>query len=199
MRQPAPGWLATSLYDLVHLNSLQERGDGIVFSGRHRDAVYRIRRSDGSVDRKLGGSTRAESLSFVNDPLGATSFGGQHDARILPDGTLTAHDNGTERNRPPRAVRYQIDTTARTATLLEQVTDPRAPSSNCCGSARRLPGGDWAISWGSRGLVTELTGNGTPVLTLDFGTPFSYRADPVLPGVLSRDALHSAMDAMHPR
>ena len=36
-------------YDLVHLNSLQADGDGVLFSARNLDAVYRIRR-DGSVD-----------------------------------------------------------------------------------------------------------------------------------------------------
>jgi hypothetical protein len=40
----------------VHLNSLQEDVDGIVFSSRHLDAVYRIRRSDESIDWKLGGT-----------------------------------------------------------------------------------------------------------------------------------------------
>jgi hypothetical protein len=189
---------APGVYDLVHLNSLQPDGDGIVFSARHLDAVYRVRRGDGSIDWKLGGTTTPQSLAFVDDPLGASSFGGQHDARILPDGTLTVHDNGTSRGRPPRAVRYQIDSTARTATLLEEVTDPRATASTCCGSARRLPGGDWVMSWGSVGLVTELTPTGSPVLSIETPTTFSYRADPVLPGALSRDALHSAMDAMNP-
>ena len=43
-------------YDLVHLNSLQRDGDGILVSARHVNAVYRIRRADGGVDWKLGGS-----------------------------------------------------------------------------------------------------------------------------------------------
>jgi hypothetical protein len=97
-------------------------------------------------------------------------------------------------------VRYRLDTVARTATLLEEVTDSRVPSSFCCGSARRLPGGDWVMSWGSDPLITELTAVGAPVLTIELSKGnFSYRADPVLPGGLSRDALHSGMDAMHPR
>jgi Arylsulfotransferase (ASST) len=191
--------VSPGVYDLVHLNSLQEDGEGIVFSGRHLDAVYRISRSDGSVNWKLGGSATPQSLTFVNDPLGASSFGGQHDARILPDGSLTVHDNGTRRGRAPRAVRYAIDPEAGTATLLETVTDPRVASSACCGSARRLPGGDWVMSWGFAGLVTELTPSGSPVLSIELPTTFSYRADPVLPGVLSREALLGAMDAMHPR
>ena len=51
-------WSTAQLaYDLVHLNSLQADGDGVLLSARNLNAVYRIRR-DGSVDWKLGG-TRA--------------------------------------------------------------------------------------------------------------------------------------------
>jgi hypothetical protein len=188
------------VYDIVHLNSIEDEGDGtVVFSARHLDAVYRIRRSDGAILWKLGGSHRTESLTFVDDPLGATSFGGQHDARILPDGTLTVHDNGTFRDRPPRAVRYQLDTKAMTATRLDEVTDPRATSSGCCGSARRLAGSDWVVSWGGNPTITELTPTGDPVLTLTLATLFSYRAQPLAPGALSYAQLNAAMDAQFPR
>jgi hypothetical protein len=187
-------------YDIVHINSIADDGDGIVFSARHLNAVYRIRKSDGAIDWKLGGTTRAESLAFVDDPLGGTSFGGQHDARVLPDGSLTVHDNGSRRGRAPRAVRYRLDTVARTATLVEQVTDSRAPGSTCCGSARRLSSGHWVVSWGFNSFISELDPAGNPVLTIAFtGTTFSYRAQPLEPGALDRATLHAGMDAMNPR
>jgi hypothetical protein len=186
-------------YDLVHLNSLEPLADGdVVISARHLDAVYRIRRSDGAVVWKLGGTPRAESLAFAGDPI--AKLGGQHDARILPDGTLTVHDNGSGQARPPRAVRYAIDTGAGTATLLESVSDARVPGSFCCGSARRLAGGHWLVGWGGNGLATELRADGTPVLTLTMPAPvFSYRAVPVSSGVIDRTALRAGMDAQHPR
>lgn len=46
---------------------------------------------------------------MLGDPLAEVSFGGQHDARREPDGTVALHDNGTGLNRPPRAVRYRLD------------------------------------------------------------------------------------------
>jgi VCBS repeat-containing protein len=184
-----------NLYDIIHINSVEPDGDGIVLSTRHTDAVYRIDRLTGDVTWKVGGTPRPESLAIVGD-----DFGAQHDARILPDGSLTLHDNGTYRNRPPRALRFTLDTTARTATLVESVSDPLAPTSICCGSARRLPGGNWVMSWGLNSLVTELSPSGDRPFKLTFGNGiFSYRANPVLPGVLSATSLRTGMDAQYPR
>jgi len=78
-------------------------------------------------------------------------FGGQHDPRLLPDGSVTLFDDGTGLGRAPRAVRYRIDMPAYTATTLEQLTDPAAESDSSFGeSARRLSGGDWVVGWAGR-------------------------------------------------
>ena len=137
---------------------------------------------------------------FRGIPTAPRRWGAQHDARRLPGGTVSIFDNGTALGRPPRAVRYRIDPSARTATLIEQVSDPSdAPDSLCCGSARKLSGGDWVISWGGLPLVEELTRSGQRVLALHFdGSFFSYRADALEPGRLSAESLRSAMDAQAP-
>jgi hypothetical protein len=193
-------------YDVYHANSVEPDGDGYLVSFRHLDAVYRINRSDGSVDWKLGGIARTESLTVLNDPfaLGGDLFRGQHDARVLPDGTVTVHDNGYHPNftRPPRGVRYAIDTNARTASLVEQKDDPDPALATplCCGSARVLSGGNWVISWGNSNRVTELTPSGSRVFSLTFASNgYTYRAQPVPYGTLSRDALRAGMDAQYPR
>ena len=121
----------------------------MLISMRHTDGVYKIDRTTGDIVWKLGGTTTPESLTVIDDPLGANPFGGQHDARMLDDGTLTVFDNGMTRNRPPRAVRYQIDESAGTATLLESVSDTDAPNAICCGSARRSDSGSWTVGWGA--------------------------------------------------
>jgi Arylsulfotransferase (ASST)/Bacterial Ig domain/RTX calcium-binding nonapeptide repeat (4 copies) len=186
-------------YDPVHINSVELDGDHLILSARNVDAVYRIRRDTGAVTWKLGGLPTAQSLTLVDDPHGANPMGGQHDARVLPDGTLTVHDNGTDLGRPPRAVRYRIDPVARTATLLEQVSDSQTGLSLCCGGSRKLPGGNWVSSWGAHSLVSELTPAGNAVFRLHFtGGHWSYRAYPVLPGTVSRDTLRAGMEAMHP-
>ena len=198
-----PGWWpqylqGTRLADPFHMNSIGVSGNGYVISFRHLDAVVQIDKASGNIIWKLGGTHRAESLTFSGDPDGG--FGGQHDARILSDGTLTLHDNGTLLGRAPRAVRYDINTTTKTATLLEQVNDPEVTDSVCCGSARKVPGGNWVMEWGFHPVVTEFTPSGGRAFRMTFKDPyFSYRAEPVPFGVLDRANLRSGMDAQFPR
>lgn len=200
---PAPTVLSNGrkAYDIVHINSVEPDGEGIVVSLRHTDAVYRIRRATGAVDWKLGGTPTPASLAVLADINAATTFGGQHDARVLPDGTLTLHDNGTGRRRQPRAVRYALDPLSRTATLLESVSETAATTSACCGGARRLPTGGWVTAWGGTPHITEVDPSGRSVfhLTITEGGLFSYRGEPVLPGRIARTSLRAGMDAMHPR
>lgn len=187
-------------YDVVHVNSVEPDGDGLLLSMRNTDAVYRVDRASGAIDWKLGGTDTPQRLTIVGDGFGSESFGGQHDARVLRDGTVSLHDNGSARDRDVRAVRYRIDTLTRTATLLEQVTDPDPPRSGCCGNARRLSGGNWVASWGQSRFISELTPAGDKAfrLTLEQGA-LSYRVFPIEPGKLERARLRDGMDKMHPR
>jgi hypothetical protein len=189
------------VYDIVHINSVEPDGDGFIVSLRHTDAVYRVDEASGAVEWKLGGTATPERLAVKGDahPVVAT-FGGQHDARRLADGSVTVADNrsGYPSDRP-RAVRFTIDEAARVATFAEQVTDVDPPPLSCCGGARRLAGG-WAISWGGSETWGEYALDGTPRLRVTFPPGlFSYRVDPVLPGRLDITTLRAGMDAMHPR
>ena len=96
-------------------------------------------------------------------------------------------------------MRYQLDTTAKTATWLEQVTDPDAPTSACCGSAARLGDGSWVMSWGGDPIVTEFGSNGSRHFELTFSGGFSYRVDAVPAGDLAIADLRAGMDAMGPQ
>lgn len=190
----------STVYDIVHANAVQVVGSHVILSLRHADAVYEIDRASGAIVWKLGGTPTPQSLQIVGDPLQPHSLGGQHDARLQPDGTLTLHENGTDVGRPPRAVRFRIDPVAHTATFLEQVRDPSVKASPCCGSAVKLTGGDWLVSWGGNPLVGEYTPNGAVVWTLAFDHGlFSYRANPVPYSTLAREDLRAAMDRLHPR
>jgi len=185
-------------YDYAHVNSIEETGTTIIASFRHFDAVYAIDRTTGNIIWKLGGTARPESLTVLDDPQGAYPLGGQHFARVLPDGTLTLHDNNTLLDTPvPRAVRYRIDTSTMTATLLEQVTDPDVGTSLCCGSAQRLADGSWVIDWGGTPILTEFGPDGTRHFELTLaGLGFSYRAAAITGSSPSIADLRAGMDAM---
>jgi hypothetical protein len=181
--------------DVIHMNSIEFDGHGgIIFSARHLDAVYRIDMATGAITWKLGGTITPQSLKVIGDKY-AELFSGQHDARIAPDGSLTVYDDGTNAGRPPRALRFDVNGVTHAATEVEQVTDPRAPASICCGSAEKLPGGNWVISWGYDDFMTELSPHGIPQITISYPGNFSYRASDVPASVSS---LRAGMDEMVP-
>ena len=130
--------------DVIHMNSIQYFGNHeIIFSARHLDAVYDIDMQTGAILWKLGGTPTAQSLTALQDPYAGVNppglFSGQHDARIVAGGNLTLQDNGTRQARAIRALRFSIDTKARTATELEQLTDTRSNGPGlCCGGVDRL-------------------------------------------------------------
>jgi arylsulfotransferase ASST len=182
--------------DIAHWNSIEPDGKSVIASFRNVDAVYKIEKSTGKILWKLGGKPTPESLRVKHDPHNYT-LGAQHDARVLPDGTLTLFDNRTKLDhRKPRAVRYRINQKRRTATLLRSITDPDVRISNCCGSARRLPNRNWLISWGKRQPIGGYQPNGNRTFLLSFPSNFSYRAEPVPGGALSARNLRAGMRAM---
>jgi Arylsulfotransferase (ASST) len=194
-RPPSVAW------DTQHITSVESDGDGYLIAMAHTDAVYLIRRSDGAIEWKLGGTPTPQSLTILGDPDSATDFGGPHDAQLLPDGTISVFDNATYRNVVvPRVLRFRIDPVGRTATLVQALSDPAVTSSTCCGSARLLPGGDWVVDWGGQPFIDELGPDGSPKLQLRLAAPdYSYRAVPILPGQLSAAQVIGGMDRMYPR
>jgi hypothetical protein len=183
--------------DIVHINSVEAAGKHLLLSFRHLDAVFKISRRTGTVVWKLGGTRTAKSLAVRDDPY-AYPLGGQHDARLQPDGTVTIYDNRTDLGQPPRAVRYRIDEEARTARLVESLSDPEIASSPFMGSARRLASGEWLVGWGGNGHVAGYGSTGRRLFDLE--TPTSslgtYRATPVPPGAVGIRRLRQAMDVM---
>jgi hypothetical protein len=190
-------------YDIAHWNSIEPHGNSVIASFRALDSVYKINEASGAVAWKLGGTSTGRSLEVVGDP-NDYPLGAQHDARLLADGTLSVFDNRTALSDPtPRMVRYRINQQAGTATYLESISDPDVPESYCCGSARRVANGDWLIDWGegaqyadSGGAIGGYRPDGQRTFLLSFHTTYSYRAQPVPQGALTRQQLRRGMDAI---
>jgi hypothetical protein len=197
-----PGYEHTR--DLVHLNSVEPDGDGLIVSARHLDSILRIDRKTGDVDWKLGGKqVPGKSLAVTGAPPGYTGealFGGQHDARLWQDGSVTVHDNGSWHYRAPVVDRFRVDTVLRTATLVERITNPEVDFSTAIGGARKLSGGNWAVAWGNSPLFTEQTPDGAVVRRFALGDKLvTYRVAPIEPGRLNAAALRRGMNRMTAR
>jgi len=189
--------LDTEPYDTSHWNSVELVGKHrMLLSFRHLDAIYMVDRRSGDILWKLGGTATPESLDVIGDPEGDATFGGQHDARLDADGTISIHDNRTGLSGLPRAVRYRVKASAGTARYVDAITDPRVTFSFCCGSSRHLPSGSWLVGWGGDGRVGGYDDDGNLLFTLRLDLGFSYRALPVPKGAVSTGDLRAAMDAM---
>jgi Arylsulfotransferase (ASST) len=185
-------------FDPVHINSIEPRGaDEVVISTRHTDAIYGVRRSTGEIRWKLGGSKTADSLRIAGDPA-KKLLGGQHDARIADDGSLSIYDNGKDRPRRPRVVFYRLDLERDRATYLGQLNDPAVRASHCCGSARQLEDGGWLVSWGDNPLVTAFDRDRRIAFRLRLPAS-TFRAVPVPAGAITPAELDQGLERMEQR
>jgi hypothetical protein len=186
-----PSILNTEPYDIVHWNSVDVKGNRVLLSFRHLDAVYMLNRKTGEIVWKLGGTETPESLTVLDDPEGQQALGGNHDARFNRDGTISIFDNNSGLNLPPRAVRYEIDEEAGTARLVESLTDPDVPGSFCCGSSRRAGDGSWLVAWPLKVGAYDKKHREIFGLTIPGGFP--YRSLPVNERYASVKELRRAM------
>jgi Arylsulfotransferase (ASST) len=147
--------------DYFHINSVDTQPDGsLLVSARSTWAVYDLAPHTGQIVWRLGG----KSSSFVMGPGTATAW--QHDARSLPDGTISIFDNGSTPTVEPqsRAIDVRIDRNAGTATLVRALTHTAPLVSGSQGNAQALGNGDTFVGWGSQPYFTEYGPTGALVL-----------------------------------
>jgi hypothetical protein len=160
--EPVPGQL-----DFDHPNSISIAADGnYVVSWRNLDVITNIDASTGALIWTLAGpfATIASDLAITGDPL--NGFSAQHSARSLDNGNLLVFDNGTRHStQASRAVEYQLDTGAHTATRIWDFTHAPPFYTSFTGSVQRLANGNTFIGWtfGRPLTATEVTSSGTTV------------------------------------
>jgi hypothetical protein len=164
----------TGEFDPYHVNSLQYDVDGsLLVSARNTSTVYKLDRDTGDIVWRFGG----ENSDFTfDDAADEPSY--QHDARLLPDGTLTLFDNGNTREpQHSRGVTYALDTRHMTADLIRDLQPEEPVYSPFAGSNRAAPNGNQFVSYGATGQLIEFDG-ARPVLTAQFeGEWVTYRTE----------------------
>jgi hypothetical protein len=163
------------VYDFFHINSIQQQNNGdLLIGGRNTWAVYLIDAHNGYVLWRLGG----KRSTFTMTPT--ARFAWQHDAELLPDGTISLFDN---EDSPPegsssRAIHMALDLQHKTAELIGSYEHPGtrllSPSQ---GNVQLLSDEERFVGWGQAGYVSEFSSTGQ--LTFDMHLPppvNSYRA-----------------------
>jgi outer membrane protein assembly factor BamB len=161
-------------YDYFHVNSIEQLPNGnVLVSARNTSAIYEISRQTGEVIWQLGG----KGSSFTMGP--GTTFYYQHDARLQPDGTLTAFDDGAtpKQEDQSRALQLKLDTLTMTASLVHSYTHSPALLAGSQGSMQILRNGNVFVGWGAEPDFSEYTPDGKQIFTGSFTAPVqSYRA-----------------------
>ena len=183
-----------SANDLVHLNSVDEFPDGDLLVSARSAGVYRIDRSTGAVEWKLGGGPSASRLTMIDDPFDGTWR--QHDARVLDDDTISVYDNQSGLNRA-RAVVIDLDEPNDTATLVWEKLLGGGVDSPFIGAHRVQPDGHSVITWGGTlPFFEEVDAAGNRVFALNLNTQFEYRVVKYQPDDFDADQLRAAAGGM---
>ena len=160
--------------DFTHGNAIDVSADGsYLVSLRNLSQVIKVNQS-GSIVWRLGGVD--SDFRFVNDPLGRFSL--QHGMRELPNGNILLFDNGVSHQPPQsRAVEYQLDLNAMTATLVWQYDADPHLFGPFMGFTQRLENGNTLITYGALSVIREVNPAGDVVWELQ-GAPTDgfYRA-----------------------
>src|SRR5215212_6541234 len=166
--------------DYFHLNSIDvEPDNNLLISARETSAVYKIDRKSGEIIWRLGGKKSDFEMQE------GSRFAFQHDARRLPDGTISIFDNGSLvfDNGTPRAVEdsraivLDVDEKRMTASLVHEYTHPDGQKADAAGNTQVLPNGNVFVGWGRALAISEFSPEGE--LLFDLRLPpenRSYRA-----------------------
>jgi Arylsulfotransferase (ASST) len=161
-------------FDYFHLNSIAQLANGrTVISARNTWGVYELDSASGRVVENIGGRRSQIKLASGASP----AF--QHDARVLPDGTISLFDNGAvpKVHKQSRGLILAIDQSAHTGAVVAQYQHTSALSSGSQGNLQVLANGDVLIGWGARPFVTEYTPAGKVVFDAHMKGPYeSYRS-----------------------
>ena len=153
-----------------HMNALDIDEDGhILLSSRHISEITKINRHTGDIIWRLSGIPRNNHFTYVNDPLGGPR--NQHAIRHTGSGRYLLFDNGDLHSpQLSRAVEYELDPDANTATIVWEFREIPDVYSHYMANTQRLPNGNTLINWaiGSLPKLTEVRPDGTKAFEMNW-------------------------------
>ena len=149
--------------DYFHLNSIDvDHDNNLLVSARRTSAVYKIDRNTGEIIWRLGGKKSDFEMGE------GARFDFQHDARRLPDGTISIFDNGATviENSLPNAIEasrdivLELDEQNMKATLVREYIHPDKLKADAAGNAQLLENGNVFVGWGRALAISEFSHDG---------------------------------------
>jgi Arylsulfotransferase (ASST) len=160
-------------FDYFHINSIDLHSDGtILISARNTSALYVLDGRSGQIVERIGGKHSSVKLGSG----AATAY--QHDATLQPNGQISVFDNGAVPKVHPqsRGILLDVNSHARTDTLVAQFVHPKPLSSGSQGNIQGLAGGDYFVGWGPEPYFSEFSPSGQLLFDVHMpGTDQSYR------------------------
>jgi hypothetical protein len=161
-------------FDYFHLNSIDPLANGrTLISARNTSALYELDTQTGQVLTRIGG----KHPTFKQSSAAVTAF--QHDASVLPSGTISVFDNGATPKVQPesRALILAVNAQAKTETVVAQYTHTGpALSADSQGDVQSLEDGNVFVGWGAEPYFSEFTPGGQMIYDAHMhGSYQSYR------------------------
>jgi len=150
--------------DFDHPNAISIAPDGnYVLSWRNLDVITKIDATTGALIWTLASPFAARSSDFTitGDPL--NGFSAQHSVRVLDNGNIVVFDNGTKHMpSASRAVEYQLDDGAHTASMAFEFSHAPAIYTPFTGSVQRFANGNTLIGYTFGSATTLVATEVTP-------------------------------------
>ncbi len=161
-------------FDYFHLNSIDQLADGTtLISARNTSALYELNTITGQVIARIGGKHSTVKLTAG----AATAY--QHDANVLPNGTISVFDNGgvPKVHAQSRGLVLAINAHARTDSVVAEYDHPAPLTAGSQGNVQALDNGDVFIGWGAEPYFSEFSAGGQLLYDAHMhGTYQSYRS-----------------------
>jgi hypothetical protein len=144
-------------FDYFHVNSVDQLpSDRTWISARNTWTLYELNTFTGQILLHVGGKHSSVKLAS-----GATTAF-QHDATVLPNGTISVFDNGgvPKVHAESRGLVLAVNPLAKTDTVLAQYEHSAALSSGSQGNIQQLTNGSMFVGWGAAPYFSEFSASG---------------------------------------